>query len=325
MAEFEFTHNGNTYKVEAEDDKSALAKFKGHVGNDSEIKFGSDNNKNKTWGEVLKGFGAERSPEEMKATGNELKAIVNKWGKSIPILGNYLSENEESKAYSKQHPVLSALVSAEGAVGSGLVASGGIAAIPGLSRGLPWLTSQVAGSAAIGGADKAAQQHSQGQDLNTSDILKAMGISGGASLAGATASKFISPNMGIQPPKTFVPKPPQGPSYEDILARTRWNNPANQKTQEQLAELINARRLENAKLAFEESTTHPLTAHAVKAAGSALGHASGTGGILSHLATSFHQNVLKNQYMNDPGRAALMQALLGSGAEGLNRITPITQ
>lgn len=254
---------------------------------------------------------------------NELKAIGTRLIQNVPLAGNYVPDNKETLDYQKQHPIISNMAKAESAIGSNLAASGGLAAIPALSRGLPWLISQTAGNAALGGADKAAQEHFQGQEINTADILKAMGIGGGATLVGAAASKFISPNMGVKQPKTYTPEPPQGSTVEDITRRMRWENPADpyRRSQEQLAALINENRAARAAQAFAESEPHQLTKHAVGVAGTTLGHGiDPTGGVASHILKYLHQNVLKNQIMNDPGRAAIMQSLLMGGGQGLNRL-----
>lgn len=251
---------------------------------------------------------------------NELKALSTAAAQGVPVVGNYVPESKESRDYMQQHPIMGNMVKAEGSIAANTAASAGLGAVPALARGAPWLASQVIGNVGLAGADKAAQEHSQGQNINTADMLKAMSIGGGATLAGAGASKFISPNFGVKPPTPFVSKPPTGGSYEDVLARTRWNNPQNTTVREQLEALINSERVRAAQRAFEEAPAHELAGHAVRAAGTVLGHAAGAPGILSHLATGFHQNVLKNQIMNDPTRAALMQALLASGGQSLNRI-----
>lgn len=311
MAEFEFMHNGNEYRVEADDQESALAKLNAHIKTQQPTKFG--------WDVITDRLKGKNTPIEDSGA-NEVKALGTKAAQGIPVVGNYVPESKESEDYQKQHPIMSTAAKVESALAANTAASAGLGAVPALSRGLPWLASQTAGNAAIGGADKATQEHAAGQPISTSDVLKAMSISGGATVAGAGASKFLTPNMGITPPTKFVPKPPQGSSYEDVLARTRWNNPDNLKTQAQLAELVNAARGKAAQRAFEEAPSHELAGHAVKVAGTALGHAAGLPGIIAHPLTWVHQNVLKNQLMNDPTRAALMQALLMSGGQGFNRL-----
>lgn len=218
MAKFEYEYNGYIYEIEADDEKSADAKFNKTIADyptpENIEKTKKEQGENKKWKEEINKaqgpwqktnaymnaiFGtANRQLNRIPGVEAMGKKISPSVVKGIPIAGRYVPQTKELTEFEQNHPYMSKGLQIAGGTAATLPLFGGASKIMGEGFGRQFM-GQMGVSAPMNVADTLARK---GKDTSINDVSKDILWSAGTSVVPAAltkglgqSSRSVTPNI----------------------------------------------------------------------------------------------------------------------------------